>query len=148
MATMRVPVAAMKVAQISKPGADFEIIEREIPKPGAGQVRIKVQACGVCHSDVFTKEGSWPGIQYPRVPGHEVVGINRCGGRRCFRVEEGTASRCRLARWPRRYLSCMPARRFSQLPESKGSGHQLRWRIPAIYGSSGGGTGGDTRKSK
>src|SRR5215472_3427875 len=75
MATMRVPVAAMKVAQISKPGADFEIFEREIPKQGAGQVRIKVQACGVCHSDVFTKEGSWPGIQYPRIPGHEVVGI-------------------------------------------------------------------------
>src|SRR5262252_364695 len=75
MATMRVPVAAMKVALISKPGADFEIIEREIPKPSVGHVRIKVQACGVCHSDVFTKEGSWPGIQYPRVPGHEVVGI-------------------------------------------------------------------------
>ncbi len=65
----------MKVAQISKPGAGFEIIEREIPKPSAGQVRIKVQACGVCHSDALTKEGSWPGIQYPRVPGHEVAGI-------------------------------------------------------------------------
>jgi D-arabinose 1-dehydrogenase-like Zn-dependent alcohol dehydrogenase len=63
------------VAQIPKPGADFEIVEREIPNPGAGHVRIKVQACGVCHSDVLTKEGSWPGIQYPRVPGHEVVGI-------------------------------------------------------------------------
>ena len=65
----------MKVAQISKAGGDFEIVEREIPKPGAGQVRIKVQACGVCHSDVLTKEGAWPGIQYPRVPGHEVAGI-------------------------------------------------------------------------
>jgi D-arabinose 1-dehydrogenase-like Zn-dependent alcohol dehydrogenase len=65
----------MKVAQISKPGGDFELVEREIPKPGAGQVRIKVQACGVCHSDVLTKEGLWPGIQYPRAPGHEVVGI-------------------------------------------------------------------------
>jgi D-arabinose 1-dehydrogenase-like Zn-dependent alcohol dehydrogenase len=65
----------MKVAQITKPGADFEVVDREIPVPGAGQVRIKVQACGVCHSDVFTKEGQWPGIQYPRVPGHEVVGI-------------------------------------------------------------------------
>ena len=70
-----VPQVAMKVAQISKPGADFEIVEREIPKPDAGQVRIKVQACGVCHSDVLTKEGLWPGIQYPRVPGHEVAGI-------------------------------------------------------------------------
>ena len=65
----------MKVAQVPKPGADFQIVEREIPKPDAGQVRIKVQACGVCHSDVLTKEGSWPGIQYPRVPGHEVAGI-------------------------------------------------------------------------
>jgi D-arabinose 1-dehydrogenase-like Zn-dependent alcohol dehydrogenase len=65
----------MKAAQISKAGGDFEIVEREIPKPGAGQVRIKVQACGVCHSDVLTKEGAWPGIQYPRVPGHEVAGL-------------------------------------------------------------------------
>jgi D-arabinose 1-dehydrogenase-like Zn-dependent alcohol dehydrogenase len=79
MATLRVAVkpevAPMKVAQISKPGGDFEIVEREIPEPGAGQVRIRVQACGVCHSDVLTKEGSWPGIQYPRVPGHEVAGV-------------------------------------------------------------------------
>src|SRR5437667_4341567 len=79
MATLRVAVAPqvalMKAAQISKPGADFEIVERKIPEPGAGQVRIKVQACGVCHSDVLTKEGLWPGIQYPRIPGHEVAGI-------------------------------------------------------------------------
>ena len=75
MATTRFAVAPMKAAQIPKPGADFQIVEREIPKPDAGEVRIKVQACGVCHSDVFTKEGQWPGIQYPRVPGHEVVGI-------------------------------------------------------------------------
>jgi D-arabinose 1-dehydrogenase-like Zn-dependent alcohol dehydrogenase len=75
MATTRVAIAPMKAAQISKPGADFEIVEREIPKPGAGHVLIKVQACGVCHSDMFTKEGAWPGIQYPRVPGHEVAGL-------------------------------------------------------------------------
>jgi D-arabinose 1-dehydrogenase-like Zn-dependent alcohol dehydrogenase len=75
MATARNAIAPMKAAQIPRPGADFEIVEREIPKPGVGQVRIKVQACGVCHSDVLTKEGGWPGIQYPRVPGHEVVGI-------------------------------------------------------------------------
>ena len=65
----------MKAVQISKPGGDFEIVEREVPQPSAGQVRIKVQACGVCHSDVVTKEGLFPGIQYPRVPGHEVVGV-------------------------------------------------------------------------
>lgn len=68
-------IATMKVALVPKPGEDFQIVEREIPTPGAGHVRIKVQACGVCHSDVFTKEGGWPGIQYPRVPGHEVAGI-------------------------------------------------------------------------
>jgi len=79
MATMRVAakpdVAHMKVAQISKPGGDFEIVEREIPTPGPGQVRIKVHACGVCHSDVLTKDGLLPGIEYPRIPGHEVAGV-------------------------------------------------------------------------
>ena len=75
MATTKVAIAPMKAAQVPKGGADFQIVEREIPKPGVGQVRIKVQACGVCHSDAFTKEGQWPGIQYPRVPGHEVAGI-------------------------------------------------------------------------
>lgn len=75
MATSKVAVAPMKAAQISRPGGDFEIVEREIPKPEPGHVRIKVQACGVCHSDVLTKEGAWPGIQYPRVPGHEVAGV-------------------------------------------------------------------------
>jgi alcohol dehydrogenase/propanol-preferring alcohol dehydrogenase len=53
----------------------LELVEREIPNPGAGSVRIKVQACGICHSDSLTKDGLWPGIQYPRVPGHEVAGI-------------------------------------------------------------------------
>jgi D-arabinose 1-dehydrogenase-like Zn-dependent alcohol dehydrogenase len=65
----------MKVVQVSRPGADFEIVEREIPAPPPGHVRIKVQACGICHSDVLTKEGMWPGITYPRVPGHEVAGV-------------------------------------------------------------------------
>jgi len=64
----------MRVAQISKPGGNFELVERDIPAPGPGWVRIKVQACGICHSDSLIKEGHWPGLQYPRVPGHEVVG--------------------------------------------------------------------------
>jgi D-arabinose 1-dehydrogenase-like Zn-dependent alcohol dehydrogenase len=68
-------MATMRVAQIPKAGADFEIVEREIPQPGPGQVRIRVQACGVCHSDVLVKEGGWPGLVYPRVPGHEVAGV-------------------------------------------------------------------------
>jgi D-arabinose 1-dehydrogenase-like Zn-dependent alcohol dehydrogenase len=65
----------MKAVQVPKAGAPFEVIEREIPQPGPGQVRIRVQACGVCHSDVLTKEGLFPGISYPRVPGHEIAGV-------------------------------------------------------------------------
>ena len=75
MATTAVAAGTMKMAQVPSPGAAFQIVEREIPEPGLGQVRIKVQACGVCHSDVLTKEGYWPGIRYPRVPGHEVAGV-------------------------------------------------------------------------
>ncbi len=75
MATATVETATMKAAQISKPGAGFQVVQRTIPKPEAGQVRIKVQACGVCHSDALTVEGSFPGIQYPRIPGHEVAGL-------------------------------------------------------------------------
>jgi D-arabinose 1-dehydrogenase-like Zn-dependent alcohol dehydrogenase len=65
----------MKAVQVSRPGGDFEVVEREIPQPGPGQVRIRVQACGVCHSDAVTKEGLFPGISYPRVPGHEIAGV-------------------------------------------------------------------------
>src|SRR6202521_3669909 len=68
-------MAKMKAVQVPKAGADFEIVEREIPQPGPGHVRIRVQACGICHSDVVTKEGLFPGITYPRVPGHEVAGV-------------------------------------------------------------------------
>src|SRR5260370_41214190 len=75
MATTTVAIATMKLTQVPNPRADFQIVEREIPKPGPGHVRSKVQSCGVCHSDVLTKEGAWPGIQYPRVPGHEVAGL-------------------------------------------------------------------------
>jgi len=68
-------MAKMRAVQVSRPNGPFEIVERDIPEPGAGSVRIKVQACGICHSDVLTKDGIFPGIQYPRVPGHEVAGI-------------------------------------------------------------------------
>src|SRR3954465_9560771 len=64
----------MHVAQIARAGGQFEIVERDLPQPNPGWVRIKVQACGICHSDSFVKEGHWPGLEYPRVPGHEVVG--------------------------------------------------------------------------
>jgi D-arabinose 1-dehydrogenase-like Zn-dependent alcohol dehydrogenase len=64
----------MKAAQISKAGGDWELVARDIPKPNVGQVRVKVEACGICHSDALVKEGLWPGLQYPRIPGHEIAG--------------------------------------------------------------------------
>ena len=68
-------MAKMRAVQVSKAGGPFEMVERAIPEPNAEQVRIKVQACGLCHSDSLTKEGVWPGISFPRVPGHEIAGV-------------------------------------------------------------------------
>jgi D-arabinose 1-dehydrogenase-like Zn-dependent alcohol dehydrogenase len=67
-------MAKMRAVQVTRPKGSLEIVEREIPDPGAGWVRVKVEACGICHSDAMTKEGTWPGIEYPRVPGHEIAG--------------------------------------------------------------------------
>ena len=68
-------MSRMRAVQVSSANGPFELVMREIPTPGPRQVRIKVQACGICHSDSFTKLGAFPGIQFPRVPGHEVVGL-------------------------------------------------------------------------
>src|SRR5262245_52227316 len=70
----------MKAAQVSKAGGDLELVERNVPEPGPGQVRVKVEACGICHSDVLVKDGVWPGLQYPRVPGHEIAGRIEAAG--------------------------------------------------------------------
>jgi len=67
-------MSRMKAIQVSEPGGDFELVERNIPEPARGHVRIKVEACGICHSDALVKEGHWPGLQYPRIPGHEIAG--------------------------------------------------------------------------
>jgi D-arabinose 1-dehydrogenase-like Zn-dependent alcohol dehydrogenase len=68
-------MAKMRAVQVNSPGGRLELVERDIPPPGPREVRVKVQACGLCHSDTLTKEGHWPGIQYPRVPGHEIAGV-------------------------------------------------------------------------
>src|SRR6185436_17549458 len=65
----------MKAVHVPKPGQPLSIVEKEIPEPGPGQVRVRVEACGICHSDVLTAAGMWPGIAYPRVPGHEIAGV-------------------------------------------------------------------------
>jgi D-arabinose 1-dehydrogenase-like Zn-dependent alcohol dehydrogenase len=64
----------MRTVQVSRPGGPLELVERATPEPGRGEVRIKVKACGICHSDALTKDGTWPGLEFPRVPGHEVIG--------------------------------------------------------------------------
>jgi D-arabinose 1-dehydrogenase-like Zn-dependent alcohol dehydrogenase len=68
-------MAKMKVVQVSKKGGPFENVERDVPEPGPGQIRIHVRACGICHSDLYVKEGLWPNLQYPRCPGHEIAGV-------------------------------------------------------------------------
>ena len=64
----------MRVVQVREPGAPFELVERPLPKPGPGKVRIKVEACGICHSDSYVAQGTFPGVHYPAVPGHEIAG--------------------------------------------------------------------------
>src|SRR3954454_10928619 len=73
-------MSSMRAVQVPRPGGPLELVEREIPEPGAGSVRIKVEACGVCHSDSLMQEGLWPGLEYPRVPGHEVAGVIDAAG--------------------------------------------------------------------
>ena len=79
----------MRAVQVSRPGGPFEVIERPIPDPPPGTVRIRVQACGICHSDALTKDGAWPGIQYPRLPGHEIAGVIDAVGAGTPRLKEG-----------------------------------------------------------
>jgi D-arabinose 1-dehydrogenase-like Zn-dependent alcohol dehydrogenase len=74
-------MASMRAVQVSRAGGPLELVERPIPEPGVGQVRVKVEACGICHSDALTKDGAWSGIEFPRVPGHEVIGMIDAVGR-------------------------------------------------------------------
>jgi alcohol dehydrogenase/propanol-preferring alcohol dehydrogenase len=70
----------MKAVEVPEAKGPLKLVQRDVPRPGPGQVLIKVQACGICHSDSFTKEGLWPGLRYPRVPGHEIAGIIETAG--------------------------------------------------------------------
>ena len=82
-------MSKMRLAQVTGPRGRLEIVERKIPEPGAGSVRIKIEACGICHSDAMTKEGLWPGIEYPRVPGHEIAGVIDAIGAGVAGLKEG-----------------------------------------------------------
>ena len=122
----------MQAAQISKPGGEWEVVERVIPEPRAGQVRVKVEACGICHSDVFVKEGLWPGLAYPRVPGHEIaghidaVGDNVApGGQGSALASAGMADIVSYAH--------VPAWGLRHVRPSQGHRHRLRRRIRRIH---------------
>jgi len=120
-------------ALVPKPGADFEIVEREIPNPTAGHVRIRVQACGICHSDSLVKEGYWPGIQYPRSPGHEVTGVIDDVGSGVTGWKKGQRGRRRLARRPRTALASRAAAETSPIAQPENLRNQLRWRLSRIH---------------
>ena len=129
-------------------GRTLEPVEREIPQPGAGQVRIKVQACGICHSDSLVKEGYFPGIQYPRVPGHEVVGVVDAVGAGRSRMEGGRARGCGLERRLLRILRRLPPRRFHDLPNRPQiTGISVRRRLRGVHDRARRGAGARFRKS-
>jgi alcohol dehydrogenase/propanol-preferring alcohol dehydrogenase len=82
-------MATMRAVQVSRPGGEFELVEREVPDPGRGEVLVRVQACGVCHSDSLAKEGHFPGVPNPIVPGHEIAGVIESIGEDVHRWEAG-----------------------------------------------------------
>ena len=121
----------MRAIQVSRPGGPFEIVEREIPRPGPRQVRVKVQACGVCHSDTLTKEGHFPGMLYPRVPGHEVAGVSTPSASmsRAGSPGSGLASDGLV----RTAVTASPAVEESSLPARTRRSPASRWTVDTRY---------------
>jgi alcohol dehydrogenase len=106
---MEAVMPKVRVVQVGKKGGPFELVERELPQPRPGEVRVNVQACGVCHSDSIAKEGLFPTVPYPIVPGHEIAGVIDAVG-------DGHACRCRLVRRPLWPVRAMPPRVSRGLP--------------------------------
>ena len=115
----------MKAVQVSKPGGNFEVVERPIPEPARGQIRIKVEACGICHSDALVKEGHWPGLQYPRVPGHEIAGRVDAIGADVTMWKPGQRVGRGMARWTLLCVRRVPAGRLHSVPGRKDYRYQL-----------------------
>ena len=135
-------MSKMRLVQVTRPNGPLEIVEREIPEPGAGQVRIKVEACGICHSDSMTKEGVWPGIQYPRVPGHEIagvvdaVGVAVAGWKEGQRVGVGWhGGHCGYCDSCRRgdFVTCQVAPQVPGIAYDGGYAEYMRWRRTELF---------------
>ena len=101
-------MAKMRAVQIPRAGGPLELVERDVPVPGPGWVLVRVQACGVCHSDAFVKEGGFPGLTYPRVPGHEVAGLVEALGVRGQRLAGRPAGGGGVVRRALRLLRFLP----------------------------------------
>ena len=115
----------MRVVQVKEPNAPFELVERPMPEPGPREARIKVEACGICHSDVFVATGTFPGIRYPAVPGHEIAGRIEQDRLRRHHLARRAAGRRRLVRRRLLRLRPLPPRRFHHLPQSPHTRHPL-----------------------
>ena len=122
----------MNKIQVNSAGGGFELIEERMREPAAGYVRVKVQACGVCHSDSFTKEGIWPGIVYPRSPGHEIAGVIDAVGEDAAPWKVGDRVGIGWHGGHCGNVRVMPSRRFYHLCEAADSGHQLRRRLRRV----------------
>ena len=128
----------MRVVQVPRAGGPLELVERDIPEPERGWVRVKVEACGVCHSDSLVKEGLWPGIQYPRVPGHEVIGVVDGVGEGVKPWKTGQRVGVGWHGWQLRLLRSLPARRVFCLHCGLAHhGNFFRWRLRRIHGCAG-----------
>jgi len=139
-------MAKMKVAQVPKPGADFEIVEREIPTQPPGTCAFACRLGGICHSDFITKEGLFPGIQYPRVPGHEVAGVIDDLGSGVVGWKKASAS-ASAGTAGRTALVSLPPRRFCQLPQPETPGISYDGGYQEYMIASRGSARGDSGKS-
>jgi alcohol dehydrogenase, propanol-preferring len=117
-----------QAVEVYEPGK-LRVVERQMSEPGAGQVRIRVEACGICHTDAATVMGSYPGLNLPRVPGHEVVGRIDAVGSGVSRWKIGQRVGVGLIAGEDGVVRTMPARRHRELPKPGGVGRNRRWGI-------------------
>ena len=142
-------MSTYRVAQVAAPGGRFEVVEREVPQPGPGHVRIAVDACGVCHSDVFFVNAGVPGVRFPVVPGHEIAGrIEELGeGTQDSGLAGGRPGGGGLVRRQLRPLHALPAGRLHRVREPEGPRMGVRRRVRRGGDRSGRRAGPDPRRA-
>ena len=116
-------MAKMRVVQVAQAGGPLELVERDLPEPSRGEVRVRVEACGVCHSDSLTIEGQWPDLSFPRIPGHEIAGVIDAIGAGVVGWRTGPARRRRVVWRALRALRAVPAWLADRLPQSAHTRH-------------------------